>query len=79
MTETESKQSTATSHSGPAAAEQDQSSERFESSELPQRHALIAEAAFIIAQERGFAPGCELDDWLAAEREVDQRQSIAQH
>lgn len=35
------------------------------------RHALIAEAAYLIAARRGFAPGQELDDWLAAELEID--------
>ena len=30
----------------------------------------IAERAFIIAEERGFAPGRELDDWLQAELEI---------
>ena len=28
-------------------------------------------AAFYRAEARGFAPGAELDDWLAAERELD--------
>jgi hypothetical protein len=37
------------------------------------REASIALAAYLIAQRRGFAPGHELDDWLAAENEVDQR------
>jgi hypothetical protein len=36
-----------------------------------QRHAMIAEAAFYIAEARGFAPSQELDDWLIAEREID--------
>jgi hypothetical protein len=35
-----------------------------------QRRARIAEAAYRKAAQRGFAPGGELDDWLAAEREV---------
>ena len=35
-------------------------------------HAMIAEAAFFIAESRGFIPGHELDDWLAAEREIGQ-------
>lgn len=39
----------------------------------PDRHAMICEAAYRLAERRGFAPGCELDDWLAAEAEVDQR------
>ena len=30
-----------------------------------------AVAAFFLAEARGFAPGCELDDWLAAERMID--------
>jgi hypothetical protein len=42
------------------------------------RHALIAEAAYFIAEARGFGPGCELDDWLAAEREIDRRGSATQ-
>ncbi len=32
----------------------------------------IREAAYRKAEERGFAPGHELDDWLEAEREVDE-------
>lgn len=42
-------------------------------------HVTIAEAAFFIAQARGFAPGQELDDWLAAEREIEQRLSNPDH
>ncbi|HMK85107.1 MAG TPA: DUF2934 domain-containing protein [Steroidobacteraceae bacterium] len=38
------------------------------------RHATIAEAAYYRSQHRGFAPGHELEDWLAAEAEVEQRQ-----
>jgi len=37
------------------------------------RHASIAEAAYFRSQNRGFVPGFELEDWLAAEEEVDQR------
>jgi hypothetical protein len=36
-----------------------------------QRAALIAEAAYFRAERRGFAPGYETEDWLAAESEVD--------
>jgi hypothetical protein len=32
----------------------------------------IARAAYFRAERRGFAPGHELEDWLAAEREIDQ-------
>ena len=35
------------------------------------RRALIAEAAYFRAERRGFAPGHEAEDWLAAEAEVD--------
>ena len=35
------------------------------------RRALISEAAYLRAEQRGFAPGQETDDWLAAEAEVD--------
>ncbi len=35
---------------------------------------MIAVAAYYRAQARGFAPGCELDDWLAAEAEVSAEQ-----
>jgi len=38
-----------------------------------QRAALIAEAAFFRAEKRGFAPGYEVEDWLAAESEVDAK------
>jgi hypothetical protein len=36
------------------------------------RYRLIAEAAYFNAERRGFAPGGELEDWLAAELEVDE-------
>lgn len=40
-----------------------------ESSEM-QRHAMVSEAAYYRAQKRGFEPGRELEDWLAAEAEI---------
>jgi Protein of unknown function (DUF2934)/alpha-1,4-glucan branching enzyme GlgB, N-terminal domain/Carbohydrate-binding module 48 (Isoamylase N-terminal domain) len=36
-----------------------------------ERRAQIAQAAYLRAQQRQFAPGHELEDWLAAEREID--------
>jgi len=40
----------------------------------PERRAgLIAEAAFFRAEKRGFSPGHEMEDWLAAESEVDAK------
>lgn len=38
-----------------------------------QRTALIAKAAYFRAESRGFAPGHETEDWLAAEAEVDAK------
>lgn len=38
---------------------------------LDERRALIAERAYLIAEKRGFQPGGENDDWLAAELEID--------
>jgi hypothetical protein len=38
-----------------------------------QRAALIAKAAYYRAEKRGFAPGHETEDWLAAESEVDAK------
>jgi len=33
-------------------------------------HKAIAEAAYFRAEHRGFVPGHEFDDWLAAETEI---------
>jgi hypothetical protein len=35
------------------------------------REALIATAAYYRAEKRGFLPGHEQEDWLAAERDID--------
>ena len=35
------------------------------------RRGMIAEGAYLRAERRGFAPGHEAEDWLAAESEVD--------
>lgn len=42
-----------------------------------ERHRLIAETAYFIAERRGFAAGCELDDWLRAEAEIDGRMNAS--
>jgi hypothetical protein len=34
---------------------------------------LIEQAAYYKAEQRGFAPGHELEDWIAAEAEVRRR------
>lgn len=41
-----------------------------------ERHVAIAREAYCRAEQRGFAPGHELDDWLAAEARVDADGSI---
>lgn len=38
-----------------------------------ERQALIRELAYQYAESRGFSPGHEVEDWLAAEAEVDAR------
>lgn len=40
---------------------------------IPCEH-LIAEAAYFRAEQRGFVPGNELDDWLDAEAEIKRKQ-----
>jgi hypothetical protein len=39
----------------------------------PDRGELVRMAAFFRAERRGFAPGYEIEDWLAAEVEVAER------
>lgn len=36
-----------------------------------ERIAMIAENAYYRAERRGFIPGYDFEDWLAAEREID--------
>jgi hypothetical protein len=38
-----------------------------------ERHRLIAETAYYRASQRGFRGGAEVEDWLAAEAEVDNK------
>jgi hypothetical protein len=57
-----------------AAAEAAKAAASFTSFVDPrERMALIAEAAYFRAERRGFAAGCELEDWFAAEAEVDAK------
>jgi hypothetical protein len=37
------------------------------------RAQMIAEAAYYLSEQRGFAPGHEVEDWLAAEQQIDSR------
>ena len=42
------------------------------------RRELVAAEAYFRAERRGFAPGHELEDWVAAEAAVDSRLSAMQ-
>jgi hypothetical protein len=66
----------ANSSAGEDAAESTEvTAANLERREIPSfsisREARIAEAAYWRAERRGFTAGQELDDWLAAEREID--------
>ena len=39
--------------------------------EPAKRQGMIAEAAYLRAERRGFDPGHEVEDWLAAEQDVE--------
>ncbi len=45
--------------------------------DVQQHYRYIAEAAYYIAERRGFSGGCELDDWLQAEKQIAQLLSAA--
>lgn len=42
-----------------------------------QRHRMISEAAYYIAEHRGFAAGDTIHDWLQAEKQIDSQLSSA--
>ena len=41
-----------------------------------EREAMIRESAYYLAEKRGFTPGGEIDDWAAAELDVDKRLAL---
>lgn len=41
-----------------------------EAPQVSDRHQMISEAAYYIAEQRGFGVGLELADWLEAERQI---------
>jgi hypothetical protein len=43
------------------------------------RRAMVEQAAYLRAERRGFAPGGEVEDWLAAEAEVDALLKAGHH
>jgi hypothetical protein len=40
---------------------------------VAERHAMISLEAYLRSERRGFEPGYEIEDWVAAEAEVDAR------
>ena len=54
------------------------SSSSTSTSQQEERHRLVEETAYYIAERRGFQGDRVLEDWLQAEREVDM-QSTALH
>jgi hypothetical protein len=45
-------------------------------SRAAERHEMIAAAAYFRAQQRGFEPGHELEDWFTAETEIAHAQQF---
>ncbi len=79
MTPSSSKQATTNTSTVVPAAPIDPSAADNASVDPAHRRVMISEAAFFISQARGFTPSQELDDWLAAEREIEQRLSNPDH
>jgi ADP-ribose pyrophosphatase YjhB (NUDIX family) len=44
----------------------------FDQPEEPEWHRMISVAAYYLAEQRGFAPGRSLDDWLQAEDQIKE-------
>lgn len=61
---------TAAAFVAPTPANESPSVPVLEPRERTSCHERIATEAYFLAQRRGFAPGSELDDWLAAEMAV---------
>ena len=79
MTPSKSKQSTHEETAVSTPAETGTPPEGEAPMDPAQRQAMIAEAAFFMAQSRRFVPSQDVDDWLAAEREIDQRLPKPEH
>jgi len=61
--------STPKAAAAPAPAGTPKQAKRIEAPTGEARYRWIAHAAYLRAEKRGFAPGQEVDDWLAAEAE----------
>lgn len=49
--------------------------ESFNVVPLVDRKRMVSEAAYFLAEKRGFLSGHDLDDWLQAERQIDAQLS----
>jgi hypothetical protein len=54
----------------PAARQQIIETHLRETIDPERRRAMVSEAAYFYAEHRGFEPGHELEDWLAAEDQI---------
>jgi len=79
MASSESKQATAKTRTVLLTAAVGPSPVSGEPTVPAERHAMISELAFFMAQARGFTPSQELDDWLAAERQIEHRLGYTDH
>jgi len=62
----------------PIPADQDIKSARAAELAHDEIDAMVAQAAYYIAEQRGFEPGHEIDDWLQAEAQIyDQLAAVA--
>ena len=57
---------------GQAMAKKTAKQTREETIYLPDQNAKISELAYYKAEQRGFEPGHELDDWFKAEQELSE-------
>jgi len=73
--ETAAKQTAAGKHAASVPATTQQAAQAFTPE---QRHQMIEQAAYFIAEQRGFQGDMALNDWLQAEAAVDAR-SEARH
>jgi antibiotic biosynthesis monooxygenase (ABM) superfamily enzyme len=58
---------------GKATAQKTRATQSTQAIHEEEKHRLIEEAAYFIAERRGFQGDMGLDDWLQAEKEVNAR------
>jgi hypothetical protein len=61
----------AASSSGPATPKRRKGAAMTRTVSGEQRHAMIAERAYLLAEQRGFQGGDPVQDWLEGEKAVD--------